>query len=53
VNFSRTVWVLAELRQLAAAGRARTREVPDLERLVAGVAANGHRPTAVIARFRW
>jgi HAD superfamily hydrolase (TIGR01459 family) len=27
-------------------------EVPDLERLAAGVAASGHRPTAVIARFR-
>ena len=28
-------------------------ELPDLERLAAGVAASGHRPTAVIARFRW
>jgi ribonucleotide monophosphatase NagD (HAD superfamily) len=28
-------------------------EVPDLERLAAGVAASGHRPNAVIARFRW
>jgi ribonucleotide monophosphatase NagD (HAD superfamily) len=28
-------------------------EMPDLERLAAGVAASGHRLTAVIARFRW
>jgi len=28
-------------------------EQPDLERLAAGIAASGHTPSAVIARFRW
>lgn len=28
-------------------------EQPDLERLAAGIAASGHSPSAVVARFRW
>jgi HAD superfamily hydrolase (TIGR01459 family) len=28
-------------------------EMPALERLAAGIAASGHRPSAVVARFRW